>query len=120
MPLMPDLSPEQIATFRAHLLEMKETIEEALRQSAGDKPVERSGSTIGRLSRMDAMQVQAMVEMGRRQLEIRRARIDAALQAMERGRYGVCRECKAPIALSRLEALPEAPFCMPCQESFET
>ncbi|HUP63838.1 MAG TPA: TraR/DksA C4-type zinc finger protein [Thermoanaerobaculia bacterium] len=116
---MSELTPEQIDDFHAHLLDLKATIQDVLRQSAGERPVERSGSTIGRLSRMDAMQVQAMAQMGRRQLEVRLMRVEAALQAIERGRYGVCRECGEPIGQKRLDALPEAPFCMPCQESFE-
>jgi DnaK suppressor protein len=116
---MSELTPEQVDAFRARLVELKATIQEALEQSAGERPVERSGSAIGRLSRMDAMQVQEMAQMGRRQLDVRLKRIDASLQAIERGKFGVCRECKGPIDLRRLEALPEAPFCLPCQESFE-
>jgi DnaK suppressor protein len=68
---------------------------------------------------MDAMQVQAMAQLGRRQLEINLLRVDAALAAIDAGTYGICRECKEPIGLNRLEAIPEAPFCVPCQESFE-
>lgn len=116
---MSELTQAQLEQFRERLLTAKSSIEEALRQSAGERPVERSGSTIGRLSRMDAMQVQAMAQMGRRQLEIRLKRIEAALAAMDAGKYGICRECKEPVSLNRLEALPEAPFCVPCQESFE-
>jgi hypothetical protein len=41
------------------------------------------------------------------------------LAALDAGRYGTCRYCKGRIDHSRLEALPEAPFCLPCQESFE-
>ncbi|HVT42969.1 MAG TPA: TraR/DksA C4-type zinc finger protein [Thermoanaerobaculia bacterium] len=116
---MSELTQEQLEQFRERLLTAKDSIEETLRQSAGERPVERSGSTIGRLSRMDAMQVQAMAQMGRRQLETRLNRIEAALATMDAGTYGMCRECKEPISLNRLEALPEAPFCVPCQESFE-
>lgn len=64
---------------------------------------------------MDAIQVQAMAQMGRRQLEIGLLRIGGALAAIEAGRFGIGRECKEPIGLTRLEALPEAPFCVPCQ-----
>ncbi|HVS31581.1 MAG TPA: TraR/DksA C4-type zinc finger protein, partial [Thermoanaerobaculia bacterium] len=74
---------------------------------------------IGRLSRMDAIQVQAMSQMSRRQLDVRLQQIDASLAALEAGTYGLCRHCKEPIALTRLEALPEAPFCIDCQEGFE-
>ncbi len=42
------------------------------------------------------------------------ARIDAALQRLDAGRYGVCRDCGEPIDASRLEALPYALDCPDC------
>lgn len=117
---MAHLTPEQLEGIRERLLNAKAAAEELLAHTAGDsRPVEASGSTIGRLSRMDAIQVQAMSQMGRRQLDIRLKQIDNALAALEAGSYGMCRHCKEPISLPRLDALPEAPFCMDCQESFE-
>lgn len=116
---MPELTEAQIEVYRERLLELKKTIEAALLQSAGERPIEKSGSTIGRLSRMDAMQVQAMGQLGRSQLEVRLQRIDGALHSVRSGWYGLCRECKEAISLKRLDAMPEAPFCVPCQESFE-
>jgi DnaK suppressor protein len=74
---------------------------------------------IGRLTRIDAIQMQAMAQVNRRQLEIRRQQVAAALNAFTAGTYGLCRHCKGPISLRRLEVLPETPFCMECQESFE-
>ncbi|MEO1086678.1 MAG: TraR/DksA C4-type zinc finger protein [Acidobacteriota bacterium] len=117
---MSDLTAAQLERFRDLLLTSKASVEALLNQDAFGKPVEAAGPTIGRLSRMDAIQVQAMSSMSRHQLDIRRRQIDAALQAMERGVYGLCRECKQLINVERLEALPEAPFCVPCQEGFET
>ena len=118
---MSHLTPEQLESFRQKLTDAKASAESVIRQTAGDeKPVEGVGSTIGRLSRMDAIQVQAMAQMSRRQLQVRLQQYDASLSAIENGTYGVCRECKGPISLRRLEAVPEAPFCMECQESFET
>lgn len=117
---MSDLTAAQLEHFREQLLTAKASVEAILNQDAFGKPVEAAGPTIGRLSRMDAIQVQAMSNMSRYQLDIRRRQIDAALQAMQRSAYGLCRECKELISIERLEALPEAPFCMPCQEGFET
>lgn len=118
---MSDLTSEQLESFQQKLTEAKVSAEAVLRQTAGDeKPVEGVGSTIGRLSRMDAIQVQAMAQMGRRQLQVRLLQFDAALAAIEKGTYGLCRQCKGPVGLRRLEAVPEAPFCVECQESFET
>jgi DnaK suppressor protein len=48
------------------------------------------------------------------------SRIDEAMQRLEVGRYGICADCGAPIAASRLEALPFAILCRPCQEAEES
>ena len=117
---MSDLTAQQLEHFHELLLQAKASVEALLNQDAFGKPVEASGATIGRLTRMDAIQVQAMSSMSRHQLDIRRRQIDAALETFQRGTYGLCRECKGMISLQRLEALPEAPFCLGCQESFET
>jgi len=50
-------------------------------------------------------------------LEIRR--IDAALERIEAGDYGVCAECGGPIEKRRLEALPWAVRCATCAETLE-
>lgn len=42
------------------------------------------------------------------------ARIDAALQRLEAGRYGLCRDCGEVIEAGRLEALPYALDCTEC------
>ena len=45
--------------------------------------------------------------------------IDAALQRLHDGRYGVCIDCESPIAPARLQAAPEAARCIHCQEKVE-
>ncbi|WP_233624245.1 TraR/DksA C4-type zinc finger protein [Actinoplanes sp. ATCC 53533] len=40
-----------------------------------------------------------------------------ALRRMGEGSYGTCERCTADIALQRLEILPHARFCVPCQRS---
>ena len=45
--------------------------------------------------------------------------IEAALERLERGEYGLCRDCEALIALARLKALPFAQRCRPCQDLAE-
>jgi DnaK suppressor protein len=41
-------------------------------------------------------------------------RIDAALERLERGTYGACVTCRAPIDIKRLDAFPDAERCGPC------
>ncbi len=50
--------------------------------------------------------------MERRKLKL----IDAALERLERGEFGICAECGNAIPVKRLEAIPWAAYCVPCQE----
>jgi DnaK suppressor protein len=45
--------------------------------------------------------------------------IDQALQRLDQGVYGICVECGSQVAPERLNALPQAARCMPCQEKAE-
>lgn len=47
------------------------------------------------------------------------AEIDAALARIEAGSYGQCTDCGVDIAPARLQASPEAPRCISCQEKQE-
>lgn len=106
------MSDQQI---RATLTALKAELV-ALSESADDdrKPVELDQQSVGRLSRMDSLQVQAMAKAAdaRRAQEIRR--IDAALLRLEEGDYGWCVECGEAIEVKRLEIDPAAPRCSGC------
>lgn len=110
MPDDPDLemARERLLAKRQELL----SIAEASRESR--KPVELDQSRVGRLSRMDALQDQAMaLEMERRrEIEIRR--IEAALGRVESGEYGYCLTCGEEIEPKRLELDPATPTCIDC------
>jgi RNA polymerase-binding protein DksA len=42
------------------------------------------------------------------------ARITAALQRMDNGRYGICSECAEPIEAKRMKVYPYADECIEC------
>jgi DnaK suppressor protein len=46
--------------------------------------------------------------------------INQALIRIDDGIYGVCVDCKKPIAATRLKALPYALTCLKCQEKLES
>ncbi|MCX7732823.1 MAG: TraR/DksA C4-type zinc finger protein [candidate division WOR-3 bacterium] len=46
--------------------------------------------------------------------------IDAALDRIARGTYGICERCGEPIPLARLEVIPYARLCMKCLKSRQT
>jgi len=79
------------------------------------KPVELDQTSIGRLSRMDALQGQAMQLETERRRGIERTRIEAALERIENGNFGYCTVCDEDIALKRLENDPSVPNCIDCQ-----
>lgn len=77
-------------------------------------PVELDQTSVGRLSRMDAIQVQAMALAHQRQRETEMAAIDAALQRINNGSYGVCIKCGEEIAEARLRVAPTVTTCIGC------
>jgi DnaK suppressor protein len=82
------------------------------REAAG--VVELDQSKVGRLSRMDALQAQAISQERERRREQELQRIVAALQRIDSGDYGYCLECDEPIAQPRLELDPAVTLCIQC------
>ena len=94
--------------------------EEVLRLTAAHEdesdPVELDQSSVGRLTRMDALQSQAMAAEVERRRELELARIESALERIEQGEYGYCVSCGEPIAPKRLELNPATPLCLSCAQ----
>ena len=70
--------------------------------------------SVGRLSRMDALQRQAMAEAQVRRKGMLRTRISAALSRIEDGEFGYCLDCGEDIEFKRLEIDPTVPKCLSC------
>ncbi|HJN60453.1 MAG TPA: TraR/DksA C4-type zinc finger protein [Alphaproteobacteria bacterium] len=81
---------------------------------AAQAPVELDQTRVGRLSRMDALQGQAMAQETARRREQEVARIDAALKRVEEDEYGYCLACGEKIAAKRLALDPMAALCVTC------
>jgi len=81
---------------------------------AGRKPVELDQTSQGRLSRLDAIQVQEMALEQDRRREVEIARINGALKRMDDGAYGFCVSCGEDIAAARLDNNPAVPTCIAC------
>ena len=103
------------ATFRNPLLQRLAELDEQDRISAKDRdPVTLDQESVGRLSRIDAMQVQAMALAQERRRKVERAGIAAALQRIEEGEFGYCIECGDQIAEGRLRNNPTVIKCLEC------
>lgn len=107
------MSRERLIKLRAELQSVAESGDESA------AIVELDQTTVGRLSRMDAMRAQAMAQASveRRQEMLRR--IEAALTRIDNDEYGYCQECDEPINPKRLEFDPTATLCIDCASKAE-
>lgn len=81
---------------------------------AGQAVVPLDQQAVGRLSRMDALQNQAMAKAQQVRRDIEAQRLLAALARIESGDFGDCEMCGEPIAPRRLELDPAAIRCISC------
>lgn len=102
-----------IETQIAELIDLSEESREA------QAPVELDQTRQGRLSRMDAMQGQAMARAtdARRRQQI--SALKAALARIDAGEFGECMECAEPIAAARLASNPAITLCIDCASARE-
>ncbi|MPY76269.1 MAG: TraR/DksA family transcriptional regulator [Alphaproteobacteria bacterium] len=98
----------QLMKRRGELLERESATKEAR------DPVELDQARLGRLSRMDALQSQALAQDVERRRKIELQRIDAALGRIEAGEYGYCLNCGEAIPIARLEFDPAVATCVDC------
>ncbi len=114
------IDTEELRRQKAALLGLRGELDELVDATAeAVKPVDL-GEPIGRISRVDAMQQQGMAAENRRAAQLRRRQVEAALERIEAGEYGECLGCGEEIDSGRLEAKPEAAFCLECQSRRET
>jgi DnaK suppressor protein len=101
--------------IRSRLVAERTTLEQMSQEAAELRaPVDVDRQSVGRLSRMDSLQVQAMALATEERRRQRIAQIDAALKRLAAGTYGACVVCGEEIAPKRLELDPAVPTCVNC------
>lgn len=109
-----------VEAVRARLQHMREELGRLAESHQADSDtVELDQTKVGRLSRIDALQGQAMAQEVARRREVELKRIDAALKRIDDGDYGYCITCGEEIAVKRLELDPTAPTCINCARTSE-
>ena len=101
---------EALVARRDELEKLSEVSAEARETVALDQ------QSVGRLSRMDAMQQQAMAQATERQRAVEVSRIGNALKRLDEDEYGACAECGEDISEKRLQVDPAATHCVKCAE----
>ena len=79
-------------------------------------PVSLDQQSVGRLSRMDAMQQQSMDLAKEERRAQRLAILTAALKRMDDGEFGYCLRCGEDIPPARLDVDPAVTLCVDCVE----
>ncbi|KAA0920503.1 TraR/DksA family transcriptional regulator [Aquicoccus porphyridii] len=109
------MDDREIARFRALIEAQLAGLEEenALGRE-GQGVVMLDQQSVGRLSRMDALQNQAMAKATQVRRDALGRRLRAALKRIAEDEFGYCEDCGDEIALKRLELDPGVTRCISC------
>ena len=114
------LTEQQLKDFFAQLEERKSAVEDQLQQiESSTEPVALDQQSVGRVSRIDAIQQQQMAVANKTQATQQLQRIESALKRIEEGLFGYCLQCGESITVPRLQVQPEATLCLACQSERE-
>ena len=105
----------ELHALRTQLVERLNGLRDTSEITADNRrPVELDQTSVGRVSRMDAMQGQAMAVATEQRRKDEARRIEAAIARIDEGEYGTCTACGEDIAPKRLEADPIVATCIRC------
>ncbi len=109
------MNESRIATYRAQLIDALAALDRSdARGASGQKTVELDQQAVGRLSRMDALQNQAMAKATGARRAAQRTRILAALARIDEDEFGLCEDCGEDIPTGRLDLDPCVTKCVSC------
>ena len=102
-------------------IEVKKAIEDSICSTKKDikglkeatKPISPENS-IGRVSRMDAINNKSVNEAALRSAINRLALLETALERIEREDFGLCVRCKNMIPTQRILLMPQSSLCVYC------
>lgn len=101
-----ELKDQMVAT----LVELESTIASLVELT---KPIPPDDS-IGRLTRMEAINSKSINEAALRNARQKKSRIETSLRKIDSPDFGICVECEEPIPMKRLMLIPEATLCVKC------
>ena len=105
----------RLAQYRSRLLDLLAELErEDAAGAEGRRTVTLDQQSVGRLSRMDALQQQAMAKAQSARRAGRRRVLRAALARIDEGEFGYCDNCGEPIPEGRLDLEPATARCVNC------
>lgn len=109
------LTAEEIALLREDIERALARLRKSMKTTRrAARPVELDQTSVGRLSRIDAIQNQSLTRGLEEREHAKLAQLTDALARLDEGSYGVCTGCGSPIAFERLSLFPETRTCSSC------
>ena len=108
------LTDDERGEIRAKLERLAAELEERMASSQDQADPVQLDEPIGRLSRMDAIQMQQMAKAGLSREQQQLVRVRYALSVIDDEDFGKCTNCKLPIGFDRLLFQPEILLCVRC------
>lgn len=109
------MNPTKLKHFRELIqARISSLLDEIAVGHAATATVQLDQQMVGRLSRMDAIQQQAMAKAANQRREGEVQRLKAALLRIDEDEFGYCEDCGEDIEHKRLEISPTTTRCMPC------
>lgn len=111
------MEPLDLEEFRALITDRLDELEkDQARGRRASATVELDQQAIGRLSRQDALQAQAMAKAHQARRSGEAARLRAALGRIDAGDFGFCEDCGESIVPARLRLDPTTRRCVDCAQ----
>ena len=98
------------------ITQRQEILDNAKRNEEARRPVKLDQTSVGRLSRMDAIQLQAISLETERRRQFELQHINNALERIKKDEFGECLICGEYIKAKRLEFNPSVSVCVDCAE----
>ena len=108
------LSVDELIELEVRTRELLDRLREEATSEEADPQAVAVDVAIGRLSRLDSMQMEEVRKDATRRRNLRIHQLQEALKKMDEGTYGLCEGCGEWIAYQRLEQMPEAVLCGDC------
>jgi DnaK suppressor protein len=109
------LTPEQVVLLQGELERALAKLTRSMKTTnKAARPVKLDQTSVGRLSRIDALQNQSLTQGLQERERVKAAQLTEALKRLEEGTYGTCEGCGEPIGFERLSLFPETRTCSRC------
>ena len=112
------MNTEQRAELKIKIAKTIESTKEKIEKLERDTQPISPENSIGRVSRMDAINNKSVAEAGLRSAKRKLNQLEKAYVKVDNPEFGNCAVCKNPIPTARLMYMPESTRCVRCADRF--